>query len=54
MLVPGVMPEAQTDFDRLVLPILRERGVARTGYAGSTLRDHLGLAIPPNRLSRDS
>ena len=54
MLVPGLMPQAQTDFDRMVLPILRERGVARSDYAGRTLRDHLGLATPANRLSRPS
>ena len=28
-----------------ILPILQERGVFRTEYAGSTLRDHLGLAV---------
>ena len=51
MLVPGVMPEAQTDFDRLVLPILRERGAARSSYAAATLRGNLGLGKPPNRLA---
>ena len=51
MLLPGVMPQSQTDFDRLVLPILRERGVVRADYAGATLREHLGLAKPPNRFA---
>ncbi len=32
-----------------VLPILRERGLARFGYEGTTLRDHLGLPKPGNR-----
>jgi hypothetical protein len=27
-----------------VVPLLQERGVFRTDYTGSTLRDHLGLA----------
>jgi hypothetical protein len=31
-----------------VVPLLRERGVFRADYTGSTLRDHLGLA-PPGR-----
>jgi hypothetical protein len=29
-----------------VVPLLQERGVFRTDYAGTTLRDHLGLAGP--------
>ncbi|MET0734425.1 MAG: LLM class flavin-dependent oxidoreductase [Microbacterium sp.] len=32
-----------------VLPILRERGLARTEYEGTTLRSHLGLPVPENR-----
>ncbi len=32
-----------------VLPILRERGLARSGYEGTTLREHLGLPTPENR-----
>lgn len=32
-----------------VLPILRERGIARTDYEGTTLREHLGLPKPANR-----
>ena len=27
-----------------MVPLLQERGVFRTEYAGTTLRDHLGLA----------
>jgi FMN-dependent oxidoreductase (nitrilotriacetate monooxygenase family) len=34
------------DFTEGVLPILRDRGLFRTAYTGSTLRDHLGLAMP--------
>ena len=40
-------------FDRFtqeVIPLLQERGVYRTAYEGSTLRESLGLAIP--RLQR--
>jgi len=32
-----------------VLPILRERGLARTFYEGTTLREHLGIPKPENR-----
>jgi len=31
---------------RLVIPELQRRGVYRKDYAGTTLRDHLGLAHP--------
>jgi len=32
-----------------VLPILRDRGLARTEYEGTTLREHLGIPKPVNR-----
>ncbi len=32
-----------------VVPLLQERGLFRTDYAGETLRDHLGLARVPDR-----
>ncbi|MEY4576471.1 MAG: hypothetical protein RL701_1174 [Pseudomonadota bacterium] len=37
------------DFIAKVVPILQERGVFRKDYESTTLRGHLGLAIPPNR-----
>lgn len=40
------------DFDRFtneVLPILRERGLFREDYEGTTLRENLGLGVPANR-----
>ncbi|MDT7747542.1 MAG: hypothetical protein QOD96_1204, partial [Pseudonocardiales bacterium] len=36
------------EFVRMVVPILRARGVFRSEYTGNTLRDHLGLARPGN------
>jgi hypothetical protein len=30
------------------VPILRERGLFRADYEGTTLRDHLGLRRPKN------
>ncbi|MFD8091957.1 hypothetical protein ACFWB7_17565 [Streptomyces solisilvae] len=37
------------DFVDRVVPLLQERGVFRTAYTGSTLRDHLGLPHPGER-----
>jgi len=34
------------DFADTVVPLLQERGVFRTAYEGTTLRDHLGLRHP--------
>jgi alkanesulfonate monooxygenase SsuD/methylene tetrahydromethanopterin reductase-like flavin-dependent oxidoreductase (luciferase family) len=42
---------APSEFARFtgeVLPILRDRGVARAGYESATLRGNLGLPIPRN------
>lgn len=47
-----MFPCMQTDVDDfvgLVVPELQRRGLFRTGYAGSTLREHLGLARPEHR-----
>ncbi|MET0173587.1 MAG: LLM class flavin-dependent oxidoreductase [Agrobacterium vaccinii] len=44
--MPPFFPEGLEDFTQLVVPILQERGLFRTEYQGSTLRDHLGLARP--------
>jgi FMN-dependent oxidoreductase (nitrilotriacetate monooxygenase family) len=40
-------PGAYEDVVRMVVPELQRRGVFRTEYTGTTLRDHLGLARPP-------
>ena len=42
------LPGAFEEFVRMVVPILRARGVFRSEYTGNTLRDHLGLARPAN------
>jgi len=39
-------PGGLQDFIELVLPELRRRGLVRTEYEGSTLREHLGLQRP--------
>lgn len=47
--MPPYFPGALDDFVDRVVPILQERGLFRADYAGTTLRDHLGLARPANR-----
>jgi len=47
ILVPHVTPGGLDEFADTVVPLLQERGVFRTEYSGPTLRDHLGLAVPP-------
>lgn len=42
-LMPNVLPGQLTAFVDHVVPILQKRGIARTEYAGSTLREHAGL-----------
>lgn len=46
ILVPHLVPGGLDEFADTVVPLLQERGVFRTEYAGTTLRDHLGLALP--------
>jgi FMN-dependent oxidoreductase (nitrilotriacetate monooxygenase family) len=46
ILVPHITPGGLDGFADRVVPLLQERGVFRTEYEGSTLRDHLGLAHP--------
>jgi FMN-dependent oxidoreductase (nitrilotriacetate monooxygenase family) len=43
ILVPHITPDGLTEFAEKVVPLLQERGVFRTEYTGTTLRDHLGL-----------
>lgn len=46
--MPPYFPGAFDDFVDLVIPILQERGLFRTTYEGTTLRDLLGLKRPAN------
>jgi FMN-dependent oxidoreductase (nitrilotriacetate monooxygenase family) len=43
------IPSCVDDFVDDVVPELQRRGLFRTQYEGTTLRDHLGLQRPPNR-----
>ena len=43
------LPGGLNDFTSLVIPELQRRGLFRTEYEGSMLRDHLGLTRPASR-----
>lgn len=45
-LMPNVLPGQLAAFVDHVVPLLRKQGIARTEYAGTTLRDHVGLPRP--------
>jgi N-acetyl-S-(2-succino)cysteine monooxygenase len=44
--MPNVLPGQLEAFVGHVVPILQKQGIARTEYAGRTLRDHAGLPRP--------
>lgn len=44
--MPATLPDTLTDFVDQVVPILQRRGLFRTEYTGSTLREHYGLPVP--------
>ncbi len=48
-IMPPYFPAGLEDFVDLVVPILQARGLFRTDYTGTTLRDHLGLERPANK-----
>ena len=52
--MPPWLPGGIDVFIDEVVPILRERGLFRTEYTGSTLRDHLGLARPASQYAPHS
>jgi FMN-dependent oxidoreductase (nitrilotriacetate monooxygenase family) len=45
-IMPAVLPSGIEAFTAKVVPILQERGLFRTEYAGTTLREHYGLPRP--------
>ncbi|MEQ6333932.1 LLM class flavin-dependent oxidoreductase [Sphingobium sp. MK2] len=46
IVMPAAMPTSLNDFVELVVPELQRRGIFRTEYEGTTLRDNLGLKVP--------
>jgi len=49
MLVPPYMPGGLDAITGQLVPLLKERGLFRKEYEGTTLREHLGLARPAGR-----
>lgn len=47
--LPPVLPASLDEFVDMVIPELQRRGLFRTAYTGTTLREHLGLERPVNR-----
>ncbi|MFF2088167.1 LLM class flavin-dependent oxidoreductase [Nocardia sp. NPDC058176] len=52
--MPPYYPGGLEVFAETVVPILQERGLFRTEYTGTTLRDHFGLARPESRFARSA
>jgi FMN-dependent oxidoreductase (nitrilotriacetate monooxygenase family) len=52
--MPPYLPGGLEDFVDHVVPILRSRGLFRTEYAGSTLREHYGLARPASQFAQST
>ena len=44
--MPPILPAQLDVFSAEVIPLLQRRGLFRTGYAGTTLREHYGLPWP--------
>jgi FMN-dependent oxidoreductase (nitrilotriacetate monooxygenase family) len=52
--LPPYLPGSLDDFVELVVPELQRRGIFRTEYTGTTLREHLGLPRPESRYMRQA
>jgi FMN-dependent oxidoreductase (nitrilotriacetate monooxygenase family) len=53
-IINPILPDGLQSFTELVVPVLQQRGLFRTDYSGSTLRNHLGLEVPVNRYAPES
>jgi len=51
-IMPPLLPAMLDVFSREVIPLLQRRGLFRTAYAGTTLREHYGLAWPESMFER--
>ena len=51
-IMPPYLPGALDEFVAHVVPELQRRGLFRTEYTGTTLREHYGLSRPVNKYSR--
>jgi FMN-dependent oxidoreductase (nitrilotriacetate monooxygenase family) len=50
--MPAVLPSGLEVFTEHVVPVLRQRGLFRTEYAGTTLRDHYNIPRPATQHAR--
>jgi FMN-dependent oxidoreductase (nitrilotriacetate monooxygenase family) len=50
-IMPPILPTGLADFVDHVVPVLQRRGLFRTEYSGTTLREHYGLARPADNFS---
>ena len=50
--MPPILPSSLETFVDHVVPVLQARGIFRTEYAGSTLREHYGLPVPASAARR--
>ncbi|TFZ33426.1 LLM class flavin-dependent oxidoreductase, partial [Pseudomonas syringae] len=48
-IINSVLPDGLQYFTEWVVPVLQRRGLFRTEYSGTTLRENLGLEVPVNR-----
>jgi alkanesulfonate monooxygenase SsuD/methylene tetrahydromethanopterin reductase-like flavin-dependent oxidoreductase (luciferase family) len=48
-IMPPLLPSMLDVFSGEVIPLLQRRGLFRTAYAGTTLREHYGLPWPASR-----
>jgi len=51
-IMPPILPESLHAVVELLIPELQRRGLFRTAYEGTTLRENLGLARPESRYAR--
>lgn len=51
-IINSLLPDGLQYFAELVVPVLQARGLFRSEYSGSTLRDHFNLQVPQNRYAR--
>ncbi|MFK7699114.1 LLM class flavin-dependent oxidoreductase [Pseudomonas caspiana] len=51
-IINSVLPDGLQYFAELVVPVLQARGLFRSEYTGSTLREHFNLQVPQNRYAQ--
>jgi N-acetyl-S-(2-succino)cysteine monooxygenase len=49
--MPPLLPSGLEEFVEHVVPLLRQRGLFRSEYTGTTLREHYGLERPINQFT---